>query len=148
MLLSFNFLSVTYLYHSIFPSFSLFPFFSPLTYLYLVALCSYGQVKRAVVSSQTNRLEWCKEYICQIGTMQKKMCQIGIRQKINIRNWNYAEIFLSKRNGVKRNTLQSFCAVICHLYNKCTEQFQAQHVKEITNLKVFCRLNLIFCGVV
>ena len=49
-----------------------------LTYLYLVALCSYGQVKRAVVSSQTNRLEWCKEYICQIGTMQK----------INVSNWN------------------------------------------------------------
>ena len=52
-----------------------------LTYLYLIALCSYGQVKRAVVSSQTNRLEWCKEYICQIGTMQK----------INVSNWNYAE---------------------------------------------------------
>ena len=49
-----------------------------LTYLYLIALCSYGQVKRAVVSSQTNRLEWCKEYICQIGTMQK----------INVSNWN------------------------------------------------------------
>ena len=59
-------------------SFSLQRAFLSLTYLYLVALCSYGQVKRAVVSSQTNRLEWCKEYICQIGTMQK----------INVSNWN------------------------------------------------------------